>query len=143
MCYIQYCFFPSGAGVDNVLVRFLLIKQIIKDANLICIAFRVGHPQIFWELWMSLSNMSRIISNLYVYPFNPQLLIKTLVEHHDKKLMRSKELLYMDRYFQMDGCISVLVRLLFNWNMSIYSKYKLFIFSILCLLVSICYNFSL
>ena len=26
----------------------------------------------------------------------------------------------------MDGCISVLVRLFFNWSMSIYSKYKLF-----------------
>ena len=29
----------------------------------------------------------------------------------------------------MDGCISVLVRLFFNWSMNIYSKYKLFIFS--------------
>ena len=29
----------------------------------------------------------------------------------------------------MDGCISVLVRLFFNWSLSIYSKYKLFIFS--------------
>ena len=41
-------FFPSGGGVDDVLVRLSLIKQIIKDVNLTCIAFR--YPQIFWEL---------------------------------------------------------------------------------------------
>ena len=28
--------------------------------------------------------MSRTISNMYTYPFNPQLLIKTQVESHDK-----------------------------------------------------------
>ena len=42
-------FFPSGGGVDDVLVRLSLIKQIIKDVNLMCIAFSVKHPQIFWE----------------------------------------------------------------------------------------------
>ena len=30
-CYIQYCFFPSGGGVDDVLVSLLFIKEIIKD----------------------------------------------------------------------------------------------------------------
>ena len=43
----------------------------------------------------------------------------------------------------MDGCISGLVRFFFNWIMSIYSKYKLFIFSSLSILVSICYNFQM
>ena len=42
-------FFPSGGGVDDVLVRLLLIKQIIKDINLMCLSFSVKHPQIFWE----------------------------------------------------------------------------------------------
>ena len=39
-------FFPSGGGVDDVLVRLLLIKQIIRDVNLMCISFSVKHPQI-------------------------------------------------------------------------------------------------
>ena len=42
-------FFPSGGGVDDVLVRLILIKEIIKDVTLMCIAFSVRHPQIFWE----------------------------------------------------------------------------------------------
>ena len=41
-------FFPSGG--DDVLMRLSLIKQIIKDVNLMCISFSVKHPQIFWEL---------------------------------------------------------------------------------------------
>ena len=83
---MQYCFFfTSGGGVDDVLVRLSLIKQFIKDVTLMCIAFSAKHPQIFCESWMSLSNMSRTISNMYTYPFNPQLLIKALVENHDKK----------------------------------------------------------
>ena len=46
----QYCFFfTSGGGVDVVLVRFLLIKHIIKDANLMSISFSVKYPQTFWE----------------------------------------------------------------------------------------------
>ena len=36
-------FFPSGGGVDDVLVRLLSIKQIIKDANLMCFSFSVKH----------------------------------------------------------------------------------------------------
>ena len=42
-------FFPSGGGVDDVLMRLLLIKQIIKDVNLMCIPFSVKHQRIFWE----------------------------------------------------------------------------------------------
>ena len=40
-------FFPSGG--DDVLMRLSLIKQIIKDVNLICISFSVKHAQTFWE----------------------------------------------------------------------------------------------
>ena len=42
-------FLHSGEGVDDVLVRLLLIKQIIKDVNLMCLSFSVKHPHIFWE----------------------------------------------------------------------------------------------
>ena len=42
-------FFPSGEGVDDMLVRLWLVKQIIKDVILICISFIVKHPYIFWE----------------------------------------------------------------------------------------------
>ena len=40
-------FFPSGG--DDVLMRLLLIKQIIKNVNLMCISFSAKHPHIFWE----------------------------------------------------------------------------------------------
>ena len=42
-------FLHSGEGVDDVLVRLLLIKQIIKDVSLIYLSFSVKHTQIFWE----------------------------------------------------------------------------------------------
>ena len=49
-CFIyNTIFFPSGGGVDDVLVKLLLIKQIIKDVNLMCFSFSIKHPQIFWE----------------------------------------------------------------------------------------------
>ena len=77
MRYMQCCFFPSGGGVDDVLVRLPLIEKITKDVNLMCISFSVKHPQIFWESLMSLSNTPETISNMYTYPFNPQLVVKT------------------------------------------------------------------
>ena len=70
-------FFFSSGGVDDVLVSFSLIKELIKDVNLMLIAFSIKHPQIIWESLMSLSNMFRTISNMYTYPFNPQLVTKT------------------------------------------------------------------
>ena len=78
-------FFPWGGGVDDVLVRLPLIKQIIKDVSFMCITFSVKQPEIFWESWMGLFNMSRAISNMPIYPFNQQLVIKTSVKNHDKK----------------------------------------------------------
>ena len=42
-------FFPSGGGADDVLAKLLLIKQITKDANLMCLSFGMKHPQIFWK----------------------------------------------------------------------------------------------
>ena len=48
-CAIYSTFFPSGGGVDDVLVRLFLMEQIIKDVNLMCISFSVKHPQTFWE----------------------------------------------------------------------------------------------
>ena len=49
MCYIQYSFFPSGGGDDDVLMRLLLIEQIIKDVKLMYNSFTAKNPQIFWE----------------------------------------------------------------------------------------------
>ena len=74
MCYIQYCSFSGGGGADDVLVKSPLIKKIIKDVNLMCISFSVKYPQIIWESRISLSGT---IVNMYTYPFNPQLVIKT------------------------------------------------------------------
>ena len=70
-------FFSSGGGDDDVLVRLSLNIQIIKDFTLMCISFSVKHPQIFWESSVSLSDISRTTSNIYTYPFNPQLVIKS------------------------------------------------------------------
>ena len=96
--YTVLLFFTSGGGVDDVLVRLSLIKQIIKDVTLMCIAFSVKHPRIFWKSWMSLFNMSRTISDMYTYPFNPQLVMKSSRKSW-WETKRSKELLYVHRYF--------------------------------------------
>ena len=42
-------FFLSDGGVYDVMVRLSLIKQIIKDVDLMSIAFVVKYPQIFWK----------------------------------------------------------------------------------------------
>ena len=47
--YRTVFFFTSGGGVDDVLVRLSLVKEIIKDANLMCISFSVKHPPKFRE----------------------------------------------------------------------------------------------
>ena len=63
-------------GVDDMLARLPLTKQIIKDVNLMCLSFSAKHSQIFWESGMSLSIMSRTVSSIYTYSFKPQLVIK-------------------------------------------------------------------
>ena len=47
MYYVQYCFFTSGRGVDDELVRQVLVEEIIKDTNLMRISFK--HPKKFRE----------------------------------------------------------------------------------------------
>ena len=42
-------FFLLGGGGGDVLVTLSLVKQIIKDVNLMCLSFSVKHLQIFWE----------------------------------------------------------------------------------------------
>ena len=42
--------FASDGSVDDVLLRLLLIKQIIKDTNLMSISFSFKHPPTFWKL---------------------------------------------------------------------------------------------
>ena len=82
---IKCAIYSTIDGVDDVLVRLPLIEQIIKDVSLMCISFSVKYPQTFRESLMILANMYRTISNMYTYPFNPQLVIKTEVQNHDKK----------------------------------------------------------
>ena len=65
--YSSLFLFISDRGVDDELVRLLLAKEIIKDANLMCISFSVKHPQTFGESQMSSSNMTRTIANMYTY----------------------------------------------------------------------------
>ena len=47
--YTVLLFFLLGGGVDVVFVRLLLIKHIIKDANLMGISVSVKYSQTFWE----------------------------------------------------------------------------------------------
>ena len=95
MYYIQYCFFTSGGDIDEVLVRLSLIEQTIKDANSISILFGVKHPQTFWELWMSLSNLSRIyFQYVYIPTIYTDLVLKVMIRNQ-----KIKELLYLVRYF--------------------------------------------
>ena len=110
--YTVLIFFASGRSIDDLLVRVSLVAQIIKDANLICILFSVKHLQTFWESWMSLSNV-------YTYPFNQQLVMKTYVESHDKKPKDQKN-------FYMWTIMGVFIQ---NINFLIFSR--------LCMLVPI------
>ena len=67
----------EGSFEVRKIIKFTTVQQIVKGANLMCISFSDKHPQTSWESRLSLSNMSRTISNMYTYPFNPQLVIKT------------------------------------------------------------------
>ena len=79
---------------------------------------------------------------MFTYSCYPQFVIKTKVERHDKKQKKSRELLYVDRYYFLNGWnILVLVRLIFNWFMNVYSQYNFFIFNSLYMLVSLGYKF--
>ena len=130
---MQYCFFLfffnfrwwCWWGFGDV----VLIKQIIKDASPMSISFSVPRhfflSQTFCDSWMSLSNMFRTTSNMYSYSFKPQLMIKTQVESHDKKPSDQRNFYTRTIIFLMDWGVSVLVRLSFNWNVIIYSKYIL------------------
>ena len=52
-----------------------------------------------------------------------------------------RELLYVDHYYFLNGWdISVLVKLIFDWCMNVYSKYNFLIFNSFYMLVSLCYN---
>ena len=125
--------FTSGGGVDEVLVRLQLIEQVLKNVNLMCILFSVKHLQKFQVSGMSLFNMSRTICNMYTFPFNLPFVIK--VESHDKKAKDQRSFETQTIIFLMERSILALVRLSFIQNI------YFFIFSSLCVLVSICHNF--
>ena len=61
--YTVLIFFPSGGGVDDVLVR--LIKQIIKNVNLMCIAFSINILGIVNEFLQCVQSYFQYV---YIYP---------------------------------------------------------------------------
>ena len=135
MYYIQCCFFNSGGGIDDMYVKLSLIEQIIK--MLIWWAFH--------SVLSSLFNMTRIISNMYTYPFNQQLIIK----YKSKIMTRNQKVkgtfICGPLFFKWMGisqssldCFSIGA-----WAFIHYSNINFFIFRSLCMLVSICYNFKM
>ena len=46
---VIYCIYFSAGGSYDVMVKLPLIKQIVKDINLMCISFSVKHPQVSWK----------------------------------------------------------------------------------------------
>ena len=81
MLYRVLFFFPSGGGVDDFINQWG-VEVVINQTNCQECNFDVHciQCQAFSESWISLSNMSRAIPNMYTYPFNSQLVI-----NHDKK----------------------------------------------------------
>ena len=70
-----FFFFISGRDIADELVRLVLVAEIIKNANLMCISFSVKYPHIFGESSLSSSNMTRTIANMYIcLPFTSQLI---------------------------------------------------------------------
>ena len=93
---------------------------------------------LIWCAFNSVSNINRCFGNRkWVCPICIHThLINNLWWKHKLKIIirikKSKELLYVDHY----GGISIFQPLCVNWSTNIYLKYKLFIFSSLCMLVS-------
>ena len=93
-----------------------------------CAFNSVKNPQTFQKSWLSLPNMSRTISNMYTYPFKPQLLTKTQIESHDKKPKDQRNIYNIYTWpivFQIGGVIPVFVRLFSDWSTGSYAKYIL------------------
>ena len=61
-------FSHSGGGVDDVLFRLPLIKQIIKDINLICSAFSVKHPG---DNFGSMNEFVQYVQKYFQYVYIP------------------------------------------------------------------------
>ena len=59
-------FFPSGGGVYDVLVRFLLIEQIIKNYNLMCI-----QCQISTDILGFVNEFPQYVQNYFQYVYVP------------------------------------------------------------------------
>ena len=124
MYYIQHgFFFTSGGDVDYMLVSLSLIKQIIKDTNLMWILFSVRHVQRFGNrdwIWPIYSNLFPIFIHIHLthswWKKN---------KSHDKKQKDQRNYYMWTIIFQMDGSISVLVKFSFNWSMRFCSKCKL------------------
>ena len=91
LCAIYSTLFTSGRSVDDVLMKFTLIEQIIMDVNLICISFSIKHPQIFWESW----NVQNYLQYAYI-PISPTSGDKNISRKSWSQTKISKELSYVD-----------------------------------------------
>ena len=124
LLYMILLFLTSDGGVDEMLVTLSLLEQIIKDTNSMCIYFTIKQLKTFQELQMSLSNMSRTISNKFTYTFKLQLIIKTYFASHDYKPKVNGIFILKPLVLNLWG-ILVFIRLFVNCSKSIYSKYIL------------------
>ena len=75
----------------------VVVNQIIKDDNSMCIQISVKHLQTFRESWIRLSNMTRAISNMYTYTYFEICIHNYLTQnwwqkHKLKAMMRNRKI---------------------------------------------------
>ena len=130
-------FFTSFGAVDEVLVRLLLIEKLIEDAYSMCILFSVKHPQTFHKLSVKFLQYMQNYFQYVCIPIQPQLVIK----HMLKVIIRNQKIretfilgrLFLNRWGYLD-CFSIAV-------LAYLQNINFLIFSSLCMLMPICYNF--
>ena len=141
MYYIQHCFFfhfrwRCWWRVGEVVVNQTNYQGYQFDVDFI----KCQTCTEIWESWLNLSNMFKTISNIYTYPFNPQLKKKKL-----KVMIRNQKIKgtiicgplffkWMEVFESWLDCLSIGV-----WGFV--KNINFFIFSVLRMLVSIWYNF--
>ena len=116
----------------------LLIEKIIKDGNLMYISFSDKYPQKFRESWMSLSNKSRTIYNMYAYPLNPPLMIKDKLKVMIRNQIVKRTFICWMLFFKWMGVFQSWLDWFSIGVWAFIQNIIFFIFSSLCMLVSIC-----
>ena len=108
-----------------------------------CILFSFKHSQTFPDPRIILFNIFRPISNMNNYPLNPQLWWK----HKLKFMIRNKKIksffICWPSFFKWMGVFQSCLDLFSFGVWAFIQNINFFIFSRLCMLVSICYNFKM